>query len=70
MDKGIDISSIKNSQPSFDNPPAIDADGTLVMNGTYDGKPPVVFKLKYRYEDNTWKVVGMNIQSPINAGFS
>lgn len=63
LEKGYDISNIKNSDPVFDAPPAIDDDGVLAVTGSYATRPnKVTFKLKYLQEKSAWKLVGINVQ--------
>jgi hypothetical protein len=62
MDKKIDISGVKETQPVLDEPPALDADGALVLSGYYPTKPArVKFKLQYLYEHPAWKLSSINI---------
>lgn len=57
-----DISSIEEVEPVFDSKPAIDNDGFLVLKGSYPTQPSqVFFELKYVYEDETWELVGINV---------
>ena len=63
MDKGIDISFIEKIEPVFDAPPQVDSDGVLMLSGAYAGKPSVAFKLKYVFEDDQWKIIGVDVKS-------
>ena len=63
LDKEYDIANIKNSEPVFDEPAAIDSDGVLGVKGSYPTRPnKVSFKLKYLQEKSAWKLVGINVQ--------
>ncbi len=63
IDKKIDIGSIARLEPQFDETPAINEDGFLVIQGSYPTKPnKVSFALKYFYEDDSWKLVSINVQ--------
>lgn len=63
LDKGYDISNIKQSEPVFDDSPAIDNNGVLTMTGSYPTRPnKVTFKLRYLQEKSAWKLVGINVQ--------
>gem|GEM_PF-634647 len=63
IDKGYDISNIAKSEPVFDEPPAINSDGLLVLKGHYSTRPnKVTFKLTYIYESSVWKLFGVNVQ--------
>jgi hypothetical protein len=61
MEKGVDISGIEKVDPAFDPTPKVDSDGVLVLSGSYPGKPTVTFKLKYVFEDDAWKIFGINV---------
>lgn len=68
IDKDVDISSIKKVQPKFETKPAISEDGVLVLKGEYPTQPSkVVFTLKYMYELESWKLVGINVVLTKNA---
>ncbi len=52
----------RQAGPSFDEPPAINADGFLVAKGSYATAPSkVFFELKYVDEDGAWKLIGINV---------
>jgi len=62
VDQEIDISPIEKVEPVFENPPAIDSDDVLHLKGSYPTTPkPVVFELKYAFEDKAWKIIGINV---------
>ena len=71
IDQEIDIGPVAKLQPSFEEKPAINSDGILVVKGTYQTKPSrLSFQLKYIYEDPEWKLVGINVdvkKSPVAA---
>lgn len=63
IDKEIDISSIAKLAPTFAKTPAVNDDGLLVLQGSYPTQPSKVsFELKYVYEDDSWKLAGINVQ--------
>jgi hypothetical protein len=62
VDKNINIAQITKLEPTFDEPPAINADGFLVAKGSYATAPSkVFFELKYVDEDGAWKLIGINV---------
>jgi hypothetical protein len=62
IDKQIDISSIKSIEPILTEPPRIDSDGILVLQGYYPTRPGKVnFSLKYLYEHPAWKLFGIKV---------
>jgi hypothetical protein len=64
-----DISGVENVEPTFDAKPAINSDGFLVLKGSYPTQPSkVFFELKYVYEDETWELVGINVNLKRGAG--
>ena len=63
IDKEINIALITKLEPAFEGTPAVNEDGLLVIKGSYPTKPSkVFFELKYIYEDESWKLVGINVQ--------
>jgi hypothetical protein len=62
IDQRIDIASIAKQEPAFEGTPAINEDGLLVLNGSYPTQPKVSFELKYVYEDDGWKLFGINVE--------
>ena len=63
IDKEINIAPIAKLEPTFEGTPAINEDGFLVIKGSYPTQPSKVsFQLKYVYEDESWKLVGINVQ--------
>ena len=63
IDKEINIASIAKLAPTFEGTPTVNEDGLLVIKGSYPTQPSkVVFQLKYVYEDENWKLVGINVQ--------
>ena len=63
IDKKINIALIVKEEPAFDGTPAVNEDGLLAMKGSYPTQPSkVFFQLKYVYEDESWKLVGINVQ--------
>jgi hypothetical protein len=62
VDAEIDITAIRSLTPVFTSPPAVNAKGTLVLEGHYPSKPKKVhFTLKFINERNAWKSSGVNI---------
>jgi hypothetical protein len=62
IDKQIDISSIKDVEPILTEPPQIDSNGILVLQGYYPTHPVKVnFRLKYLYEHPAWKLLGIKV---------
>jgi hypothetical protein len=63
VDQNVNIALIAREQPEFEKPPTVNADGILVLKGSYPTKPNhVFFELKYVFEDESWKLVGINVQ--------
>ena len=63
IDKKINIALIVKEEPTFEGTPAVNEDGFLAIKGSYPTKPSKVsFELKYVYEDESWKLVGINVQ--------
>ncbi|HEX7516444.1 MAG TPA: hypothetical protein VF345_04065 [Chthoniobacterales bacterium] len=63
IDKKINIAPIAKLEPAFEGTPAVNEDGLLVIKGSYPTQPSkVFFELKYVYEDESWKLVGINVQ--------
>ena len=62
IDNKVDISPVLASTPVFDNPPIINPDGLLRMDGHFDGPAfRVNFSLEYAYELPKWKLFGINV---------
>ena len=63
IDKEINIAPIAKLDPTFEGTPAVNEDGLLVIRGSYPMQPTkVFFQLKYLYENEAWKLVGINVQ--------
>ncbi|MEY2565197.1 MAG: hypothetical protein QOH88_3390 [Verrucomicrobiota bacterium] len=63
VEKGVNIAPIANKEPKFDETPAVNEDGFLVVKGSYPTQPSnVLFQLKYTYEDESWKLVAINVE--------
>lgn len=63
MDANVDISAIGGMEAVFDTPPAINADGILLLQGHYDTKPNrTFFTLRYSFEFPFWKLYGVEVQ--------
>lgn len=62
-EQNANISLIAKEQPDFDKIPTVNDDGILVLKGSYPTQPnKVFFELKYVFEDESWKLVGINVQ--------
>jgi hypothetical protein len=63
VDQNANIAAIAKEKPDFDGTPAVNTDGILVLKGSYPTLPNnVFFELKYVFEDESWKLVGINVQ--------
>jgi hypothetical protein len=63
VEQNANIALIAKEQPDFDEIPAVNDDGILVLKGSYPTQPnKVFFELKYVFEDESWKLVGINVQ--------
>jgi hypothetical protein len=63
IDKEINLAPIARLDPTFNGAPAINEDGFLVIKGFYPTQPSKVsFELKYADENESWKLVGINVQ--------
>jgi hypothetical protein len=63
IDKKINIAPIAKLEPTFDGTPAINGDGVLVIKGSYPTQPSkTLFQLKYVFEDESWKLIGINVE--------
>ena len=57
---------IRKRVPTFEPAPAMDADGFMVVNGSYDAEgDSVTFKLTYNNEAGTWKLAGIDVHFQI-----
>jgi hypothetical protein len=62
LTQDADISPIAKLEPVFDKKPAINEDSFLALKGSYPTRPnKVFFDLTYVYEDQNWKLVGINV---------
>ena len=60
--QNADISGIAELEPVFDSKPAINEDSFLALKGSYPTQPSkLFFDLVYVYEDQEWKLVGINV---------
>ncbi len=61
-DGNVTIDFVKDTQPIFDEPPRLDAQGHLLLKGYYPTHPnKLVFNLQYVFELPRWKLVGMSV---------
>jgi len=62
VDKNVDLTGIKDSEPVLEKPPYLDNNGLLRVQGIYDIKPSkAAFNLKYLLENGAWKLAGIKI---------
>lgn len=62
IDAEVDLAPIDQVAPVFSEPPALDEDGLLVLEGYYPTQPSqVAFELTYAYEHPEWKLFGINV---------
>jgi hypothetical protein len=63
VEQNVNIALIVKERPDFDGTPTVNDDGILVLKGSYPTQPnKVFFELKYVFEDESWKLVGINVQ--------
>lgn len=63
VDQNANIAPIAKEKPAFDQTPTVNSDGILVLKGSYPTQPnSVFFELKYVFEDESWKLVGIQVQ--------
>ncbi|HEX8281561.1 MAG TPA: hypothetical protein VF551_09295, partial [Chthoniobacterales bacterium] len=63
IEQKADISPVAKLEPTFVNPPAIDEDGLLQVEGFYPTKPNRVrFKLGYLFETPEWRLIKINVK--------
>lgn len=61
-DNNIDLTVLKDIEPVFSQPPSIDDNDILVLDGYYPSEPPIAyFNLKYIYEYPDWKLFGIHV---------
>lgn len=61
-DQEVDIAAIGEVAPVFTEPPALDENELLVLEGYYPTHPTqVAFELKYTYEHPEWKLFGISV---------
>lgn len=62
-DQNVDLTILKGMDPVFDQPPKIDENDMLILEGYYPTQPSVThFDLKYLYEHPAWKLAGVHVQ--------
>ena len=63
IDQKFDMEGvIKKREPTFDPAPAMNADGFMEVNGTYNAEGDLLtFQLQYTNEGAAWKLVGINV---------
>ena len=63
VENELDLTPIQNLTPTFDSPASVNADGVLVLAGTYPSEPKKMhFTLKYVAENFAWKLIGINVE--------
>ncbi|MFH2056491.1 MAG: hypothetical protein ABIJ61_11070 [bacterium] len=63
VDEGIDMTYIKDMEPVFSEPPAIDEDDVLHLKGYFTSQPSMTyFELDYLYEHPSWRLIGINVE--------
>lgn len=64
VEKKIDLAPIAKEKAAFTGEPAVGANGNLVLEGYYPTKPlKVTFTLKYTYEGQAWKLIGISVKT-------
>ncbi len=63
IDKKVDITVLKETNPVFSEKPVIDENGILILRGNYyyQNYAPVNFQVKYIYEYPNWKLMGIKV---------
>jgi hypothetical protein len=62
IDQKMNVASIANANPVFDEPPAINSEGLLIVTGHYDTQPyRIQFAMRFYYELPTWKLFGLDV---------
>lgn len=62
IDQKIDLAGVAKAEPIFQEPPAINSDGLLVVEGSYANAPGRIdFRLKYVYAKPAWKLFGIKV---------
>lgn len=62
IDRGIDLTLLKDIEPVFSETPQLDDDGVLVLTGYYPAEPPVTyFETKFVFEYPRWELYGIDI---------
>jgi hypothetical protein len=63
-EKDIDIDIIAAMKPTYDPSPSIDAEGKLIVKGSFPTEPArVVFELDFIPSDAEWKLIRINIKT-------
>lgn len=61
VDANQTLDFTKDAKVIFDEPPRLNADGYLLVNGYYPTVPRVIFHLEYVFELPKWKIVGITL---------
>lgn len=66
IDKEISLSGVSDLRAIFAEPPKIDDDGVLKMQGHYATRPlQVNFELRYMHEAPGWRLIGINLSTGV-----
>jgi hypothetical protein len=61
-DKSIDFDVVSAMAPVYDEPPAVDADGKLLLKGHFATEPSrVKFELDFIPSDGEWKLIAIHV---------
>ena len=61
LDAGLTLDFIKDVKMIYQEPPRLNSDGYLLVNGYYPTRPRVIFHLQYIFELPRWKVIGITL---------
>ena len=61
LDNNATLDATKDMKAIFDEPPRLNSDGYLSVNGYYPTEHRVVFRLQYVFELPKWKIVGITL---------
>ena len=62
IDRKIDIATVEKATPVFDDPPAVNSEGLLMVVGHYDSQPyRIQFSMRFIYELPAWKLFGLDV---------
>lgn len=61
VDANQTLDFLKDVKVIFDEPPRLNADGYLLVDGYYPTTPRVIFHFQYTFELPKWKIVGITL---------